>query len=718
MSQADTWKLSNPKLWMISPFKDFILIVGTPLLILPAFALAQSAVHWETLCFWVASFGAMGHHLPGMIRAYGDRDLFNRFKLRFIMAPILLVLICTLWFKYDLKVIMLIAVVWGVWHGQMQTYGFMRIYDSKAGSFEKTTSRIDFLMTLSWFTAAVLFSNHHMNRLLEYFYHSGGPFISVGTITALRWASGIFTGLVTLAFIANLIRQIKVGRPPSPVKILVMVSGIGFWTYTYSVISNPIIGIALFEVFHDFQYLTIVWLFNRGRVRTQGASVGNFFKFIFGRSGALIGVYLGAIFAYGSVNLFTELYARGTVHQVLSGIALASALLHFYYDGFIWKIREKETAQTLHLETSESLRQKIRAGMPAWMPHTLRWSLLIVPAAVLTAMQFSNQQPAFARQQALVEALPDNAAGIYTYAQALDERGDVENAVRYYQQVIELEPDHADALNNLGKAVLVLGDRKAAETYFRESVKYGPNMVEPHLNLASLLLGNRKIDEAIGFFKKAETIDPNDAIVQNNLGNALLVKGRNEEAVKRFERAIELKPDYASPHYNLGSIHLAAGLHARAVDHFQAAIKANPRSVEALNGLGEALTALGDRDQAMIKFQAAAQANPGFARTWFNMGNLYAGRQDFGNAILNYQKALQCNPDFIQAAHNMATALAMSGRNAEAARLFEAILRDKPQAVDIHENLVVLYKRLGDDDKAEAHRKAAEMLRKAAAGRG
>jgi hypothetical protein len=36
----------------------------------------------------------MGHHLPGMIRAYGDRALFERFKWRFILAPLFLLAVC------------------------------------------------------------------------------------------------------------------------------------------------------------------------------------------------------------------------------------------------------------------------------------------------------------------------------------------------------------------------------------------------------------------------------------------------------------------------------------------------------------------------------------------------------------------------------------------------------------------------------------------------
>ena len=82
----------NP--WILSSWRDLILYVGTPLLTLPMFALAQTRWSAQDIYLFVAAFGAMGHHLPGMIRAYGDRALFERFRWRFIFAPIFLLAVC------------------------------------------------------------------------------------------------------------------------------------------------------------------------------------------------------------------------------------------------------------------------------------------------------------------------------------------------------------------------------------------------------------------------------------------------------------------------------------------------------------------------------------------------------------------------------------------------------------------------------------------------
>ncbi len=140
----------KPNLWILDGWRDLILYVCTPLVILPIFIVAQTRWSAEDIYLFIAAFGAMGHHLPGMIRAYGDRALFQRFKWRFIFAPIFLVVVCTAFFLWDLKGIVLVAFIWGVWHGMMQTYGFCRIYDAKVGSFAALTRRLDFALCGIW----------------------------------------------------------------------------------------------------------------------------------------------------------------------------------------------------------------------------------------------------------------------------------------------------------------------------------------------------------------------------------------------------------------------------------------------------------------------------------------------------------------------------------------------------------------------------------------
>src|SRR5216110_2584699 len=194
---------SRPKLWILDSWRDLILYVGTPLVLVPVFALAQSRWSPQDIYLFVAAFGAMGHHLPGMIRAYGDRALFERFKWRFILAPAFLVLVCVMFFFWDLKGIVLVAFVWGVWHGMMQTYGFCRIYDAKVGSFAQLTRRLDFALCGIWFGTAVLLSPQRMTDTLETYYAAGAPFIPPAFLQTAQQGLLALALTVSGLFLAN-----------------------------------------------------------------------------------------------------------------------------------------------------------------------------------------------------------------------------------------------------------------------------------------------------------------------------------------------------------------------------------------------------------------------------------------------------------------------------------------------------------------------------------
>src|SRR5438552_8734120 len=95
-------------LWILDSWRDLILYVATPLLLLPVFALAQTRWSPQDIYLFVAAFGAVGHRHPRMIRAYGDRALFERFRWRFILAPLFLLVTYVAYYWWDLKGILLV----------------------------------------------------------------------------------------------------------------------------------------------------------------------------------------------------------------------------------------------------------------------------------------------------------------------------------------------------------------------------------------------------------------------------------------------------------------------------------------------------------------------------------------------------------------------------------------------------------------------------------
>ncbi len=368
-------KKSSP--WILDKWRDLLLFVGTPILLIPIFTAAQTRWSGQDIFLFVGAFGAMGHHLPGMIRAYGDRALFDRFKIRFVVAPIVLLAVCVWSSIYDIQAIQLVAMGWGIWHGMMQTYGFCRIYDAKASARATARARMDFVLCFAWFVGAVILSHERFGSWLNLYHASGGPVIPAASIEALRSVVMVGLGLVTLAFLLSQLRDWRKERTASPVKLVLLTSSIAFWWYCNNGVQNLLVGISLFEVFHDVQYLSIVWIYNRARVERDNTIQG-FMRFVFRGSGALIGVYVGLVLAYGAIGFTTSSITIESIRHVLIGVVTASALLHFYYDGFIWKVREKETRSMLGIEGAGASLASPRR-LPTWTVHTLRWALLVVP---------------------------------------------------------------------------------------------------------------------------------------------------------------------------------------------------------------------------------------------------------------------------------------------------------------------------------------------------
>src|SRR5262245_11354982 len=426
--------------WILNWWADLFLFVGTPLIIIPSFLAARTRWTAEEIYLFVASFGALGHHLPGMMRAYGDRALFQRFKTRFIIAPLFLATICILFTLKEMSGILLISYLWGVWHAQMQTYGFLRIYDAKVLPFQSWNSRLDFAMCLAWFGAGVLSSPSRVGKVLYLFYNCGGPLLPGSAISDLATAWTFGTWSITLIFISRVLWSWHKKQPPSNVKLLLMVTSFGFWWYSNVTTTNLLLGIGLFEVFHDFQYLSIVWIFNRSKVGTDGG-VGAFTRFLFRRSGTLVGLYVGLVFAYGSLYFVSRGLSSESLRAGLTGLLAASGLLHFYYDGFIWKIRERSTRESLGLVGGRS--EVIAArGLPQWLSHGLKWGAFIIPVVWLGVTEAGGRAPDIDRARAIVSAAPEDAQGHYNLGVALDEQGRIDEAIAQFREALRIQ--HTD----------------------------------------------------------------------------------------------------------------------------------------------------------------------------------------------------------------------------------------------------------------------------------
>jgi tetratricopeptide (TPR) repeat protein len=608
----------KPNLWILDSWRDLVLYVCTPLLIVPIFLVAQARWSAEDIYLFVAAFGAMGHHLPGMIRAYGDRALFQRFKWRFILAPIFLVVVCAIFFLWDLKGIILIAFVWGVWHGMMQTYGFCRIYDAKVGSFAAQTRRLDFALCGIWFATAVLLSSQRMTDTLDSYYSSGGPFISPELLRAGQQAALTLALAVSALFLANFIWMWISGKRPNPVKLVLLITSISFWWYCNNIVASVLVGVALFEVFHDVQYLSLVWIYNRKRVEGD-TSIGGFMRFVFRRSGSLVGLYLGLIFAYGALGYYKSSIGIDTIKRILTGVVTASALLHFYYDGFIWKVREKSTRQSLGIGGGTA--DISTAGfLPSWVLHGAKWAaVFIIPLTSLWLSQVRTTRTEVERLTLIVADLPVSVRAHVNYATALQDAGRVDQAAEEFSTALRLDPRSAKAHANLAAILIGKGELEEAQNHFETALRINPNNGEYHSGYAFVLERLGHIEKAAAECEAAVRANPKSALAWYSYGAFLEKHEKIDEAIAQYRHALQVDPRFADAHLDLASALFEKDQLLEAKAHYLEGSRLEPKLAQPHNNLGKIFMREGNIAQAIMQFEEALRLHPDFPEAEENL---------------------------------------------------------------------------------------------------
>jgi tetratricopeptide (TPR) repeat protein len=527
--------------WIFSPLKDLTFVLLTPLPILLAFAVARRGGWTDGLLTFGLAL-AMAHYLPGILRAYGDTALFRRFRLRLIAAPVFLFSV-TAWFAYlNLHIVVLIALLWGQWHWLMQVYGFARIYDARSDLDARTSSWLDQLICLTWFGMCVFVLNNVLPSYVTRFYESGGPLLPAN---ALAWFSRgwlVLTAVVTLVYAIQTVQVIRKRGAPNPLKFVFIAATFVYLSYTVSVMERPLMGLVMFEAWHDVQYLAIVWLFNLNRAR-NASDAGPVIRFLFRPKAILIMTYVALCLAFGSLTYAWSLFENPAIVRIAVSLVTATGMLHYYLDGFIWKIREKETRQSLGVDVEGQSSPATVPVIPAWIRHAALWLLFGIPAGLFFVIESKGKPVA----QLVI-----------------------------YENVANAFPQSASAHYQLGRELQDVGRLREAKVHYERALKSAPSMLTAHVYLGMLLSDQEDYAGARPHFEQALSMDPDNASVHNNLGIALDELGDLQNAKKHLELAVTIDPQYALAHNNLGIVLAKLGDNAEARAHHERAVDLDP----------------------------------------------------------------------------------------------------------------------------------------------
>ena len=284
----------------------------------------------------------------------------------------------------------------------------------------------------------------------------------------------------------------------------------------------------------------------------------------------------------------------------------------------------------------DGLLARFAAGRPALRP--LVYAALLALLAVLTWRQCRNYADSETLWRATLRCAPQAAIAHNNLAQALLDKGELDEAMRLSQEVLAADPKDAVAHNNLGFALLEKGRVDEAISHLRQAIAAQPNSPEAYYNLGRAFLKKQQFEAAAAHFQMALSLRPDFANACCNLGFARLQLGQVAAATAAYEKALDLAPDYALAHNDLGGILLRLGETNRAMIHFQRAAQLAPDFVEAHYNLGGALLAAGRLDEALSQYESVARLRPRLAQAHAMLGRLAAayarsGRLDRAAAV-------------------------------------------------------------------------------------
>lgn len=750
--------------WIVSAWWDLAYIVVTPVLIVPVvLILARRWLTAEEVSLAVIAFASLGHHLPGFMRAYGDRELFLRYRWRFCLVP-LLVLAMALLFSPPSSLanllslpwthmhgLELILLVWGTWHGLMQTYGFMRIYDVRMGVNDRWSARLDHWLCLSVFVAGVVFSDARAFGIADAMWQSGLPLFGPEWLKWTRVAVGTAGCGVLVAYAINLVRLRRQGLPVSWLKLLLIGTTGWFYWYTGRLSTNVLIGLAMFEIYHAVQYYAIVWIYNRRLFKRAGERFGPL-GFLFRDRWSMLGIYLAAIAAYSSIRYFTVdanayVFNGGDqdTHQWLVALFVTSSFLHFYFDGFIWKVSDKQTQQNLVDDISQTaVTQRYVPGLL----HATKWGALFAIAGGLVLTEYrqsaSYSEREAVRLRALAALTPELPECQSLLSRDALERGDAQTAIKHAESALALRPrSHAlyadlglaymqdrqfhKSEHNLRKAIALAPDQwdyhcdlgivldkrsraDQAEQELRRAVDLRPDLEQPRQHLAEFYLNHDLISQAALEFEEIDKHFPNS--LTGKLGQILLLgrEGRHEEAVRVARSLAKIHPQEWRVQLALGSALNASGNGQLAIEPLQLADQLRPRSSEVQYQLGLAEFQRGQIASAIEPLTEATEIEPTHFNAQFQLANSFYVLGKYDEALAIFSVCQQLRPTHPELCANLGGLLAQLGRVETAESVYRAGLAENVGSAQLNFNLGVLLWQTGDQDEARFLILRAEAL--------
>jgi eukaryotic-like serine/threonine-protein kinase len=304
-----------------------------------------------------------------------------------------------------------------------------------------------------------------------------------------------------------------------------------------------------------------------------------------------------------------------------------------------------------------------------------------------------------------------------------ERQGDLDKAIRFFEQAVEEDPHYVLAFIELSRAYLKKFDQtknpiwvKKAQLSCQHAVEMSESFSSSHVMLGAIYRKMGRDEEAIKNFQRALELDPLDYEAAQELARMYENKGRLDEAIKLLKKFIDIKPGYWAVYSNLGYFYYHQGNYEQAEKMYRYSTEFMTENVNDYNNLMAIYYQLGDIESAREAFEKSVAIEPD-AHTYINMGTIYFYQRRYADAMAMYEEAIELGGDEYYVWSYLADSCRFAGHKEKAPdaykhaiQLAEEELKMDPNNALLLSRMAVIYAQLKNQKKAFDHISRAEEL--------
>jgi tetratricopeptide (TPR) repeat protein len=231
----------------------------------------------------------------------------------------------------------------------------------------------------------------------------------------------------------------------------------------------------------------------------------------------------------------------------------------------------------------------------------------------------------------------------------------IENAVPFFTDLIKANPKDIRAYAHRAAALAWKGELDAALKDYDEAIRLNPKAAPPWNNRGSAWYAKKELAKAIQDYNKAIELDPKYVDAYANRANAWLDMNQPDKAINDYDKVLQLDPSYVDAYISRGIIWRQRKQYDKAMKDYDKAIELDPKNVPALSSKAWLLATCTDakyRDgkQAVELAKKACEIDeyksPFFLDT---LAAAYAEAGEFNEAVRWLEKALS-DPEYAKMA--------------------------------------------------------------------